>query len=556
LTPFYKVLILVFIMPAICLGQAPGGWFLQYSKEGALSCDDKDPVTLNPLEEGQVCYRFGDKTHDNIVCLHSFMRCIFTSQRHPVTNVTYTDAQLSRFDCLHTHISRALDENDDWHAAALMAVQAFLREQDIWDGYTLHWPATEPIVANDVAYYGDLLGECTELVIPASVTEIAEFACAYNKDLHMVVFAPNATLVSIGSSAFVSTRLRRIVLPVTTTSIGDRAFADSKLRHVTFTGNLAIMGRDAFSGTDLTSVIIPASLTTIPAGAFLSCARLTVLTFARGSQCTSIGAYAFSGTRLKAVHVPARVEKIGACAFRECEYLQRLTFASRAQLHSIGVEAFQSTKIRFLQLPETVKMIHPKAFAFCSALAKVILSPNLIVLGSGCFQSTALTKITIPNSVLQLSREAFYNCSALKTVVLGNDVQCISIQAFAQTGVESIAIPDTVKKIDIRAFYQCSSLSYLHFNAASCLEEIAPKAFANCDLLQVALPAQIKTLGGECFGNNYNLTALTLPRDNQLTRVEAGAVNNTQVWRIENVPETATTGKSYVQIETEMVRRK
>jgi hypothetical protein len=41
-------------MPAILVGPAPGGYFLQYAADGTIACDDADPILLVSFQAGDV----------------------------------------------------------------------------------------------------------------------------------------------------------------------------------------------------------------------------------------------------------------------------------------------------------------------------------------------------------------------------------------------------------------------------------------------------------------------------------------------------------------------
>lgn len=540
-------------MPATLIGPGPQGFFLQFSCNGTLGCDDRDPILLEPFVEGQILYRFGEEHHDNVVCLKSFLECVFTTQRHPITNVAYSDTEIDFFDEVVQHISRALDTEDDWHCAALMGVQQAIAEQAIWDGRSLHWPASVPIISRDHLRWGDYLGKCEELVVPSEVVAIDEYACSGNRRLRFVVFAPNSQLRTIGLYAFQGTRVQRIVLPSALETIGAGAFCNSKLRHVLFTGPITTIDDDAFKNSDLTAVVLPASLRIVNHGTFSGCTKLTVVTFARGSTCTEIDSFAFCHTRVKAIHVPASVKTIGMFAFSDCDTLHRLTFAKGSQLKQIGSHAFKGTNLRKAILPAELRALGAGVFLNCMQLTSVTLPSKLQQMGESCFKRTALTAVTLPDAFTFLEKETFYGCTKLQTIVLGNNLRHIDSEVFVQTAVQTIAIPDAVVCISNRAFCGCSALAYLHFNATSRCKEIGASAFAGCALEEVHLPRSIQYLRHECFYKNYALRALTLPPGNALQCMEGSVVSHTQVWRIENIPRTARTDKSFVSIETELV---
>lgn len=76
------------------------------------------------------------------------------------------------------------------------------------------------------------------------------------------------------------------------------------------------IGYGAFQLSGITSVTIPASVTSILYGAFWDRVNLTSVTFAPGSNLTSIGRFAFAGTQnLRKITLPNSLTSIGSVAF-------------------------------------------------------------------------------------------------------------------------------------------------------------------------------------------------------------------------------------------------
>ena len=91
------------------------------------------------------------------------------------------------------------------------------------------------------------------------------------------------------------------------------------------------------------SATIPAEVTSIGNYAFYTASALTTVTFADGSQLTSIGYAAFGyASKLTAIYIPAGVTSIGNYAFWGASKLATITFATGSQLTSIGESAFRN----------------------------------------------------------------------------------------------------------------------------------------------------------------------------------------------------------------------
>ena len=136
---------------------------------------------------------------------------------------------------------------------------------------------------------GDLL---TEVVVPESITTVG----------YQLTGCTSLTLITLHSGV---------------TSIGYEAYYRcSNLESITFAegSQLTSIGECAFYGcSSLTSIEIPAGVTELPDdvvydGVFSGCSNLASVTFAEGSQLTSIGSYAFEGcSSLTSIDIPARV---------------------------------------------------------------------------------------------------------------------------------------------------------------------------------------------------------------------------------------------------------
>ncbi len=165
------------------------------------------------------------------------------------------------------------------------------------------------------------------------------------------------------------------------------------------------IGYNAFMGCNnasLASVTIPASVTSIGFAAFQLCTMPSV-TFASGSQLTSIGGYAFEECpNLTSFTIPNGVTTIGYSAFMACEKMASVT------------------------IPASVTTIDDDAFIVCTALATVTFAAGsqLTTIGEGAFygcNNESLTSITLPASVTSIGNTAFQGCENLATVTLNSN---------------------------------------------------------------------------------------------------------------------------------------
>ena len=185
---------------------------------------------------------------------------------------------------------------------------------------------------------------------------------------------------------------------------------------------------------------------------------------------TSIGDYAFFYSGLTSIEIPASVTSIGNNAFYECHSLQVVTFAEGSQLTSIGYSAFEYCKaLTSIEIPASVTSIGSDVFLNCDNLASITVEDGNTVYDSrnGC------------NAIIETSSNKLI--AGCKNSTIPDGVTSIGERAFSGTGLTSIEIPASVTSIGIRAFLNCPNLATVTVYAPSC--SLGEDAFANCNEL-------------------------------------------------------------------------
>ena len=238
-------------------------------------------------------------------------------------------------------------------------------------------------------------------------------------------------------------------------------------------------------------VVIEKYVTSIGNFAFSECRTLESVTFAEGSQLTSIGDGAFDGTALTSIEIPASVTSIGVDAFSSCDYLESVTFAEGSQLTSIGDGAFASSDLTSITIPASVTSIGEDVFLNCDNLASMAVADGNTVYDSrnGCnaiIEKSTNTLIigcknsTIPAGVTSIGAWAF-GVTGLTSIEIPASVTSIGDYAFGATGLTSVEIPASVTSIGRCAFQNCLNLATVTVYAPSC--SLGEDAFANCNEL-------------------------------------------------------------------------
>ena len=204
--------------------------------------------------------------------------------------------------------------------------------------------------------------------------------------------------------------INKVVIGDNVTSIGDNAFsyctnlidADmsnaSSLRTI---GNHAFSVCTALENVDLSKA---SSLTTIKTS-FSYCLKLKSVKLNEG--LVEIGGSAFNTCEsLKSIHIPSTVTAIGGYCFEDCYGLEEVTFAAGSQLTTIAAATFYGCKIlETITIPKSVKEIKKDtstgAFTSCEGLKSVIFEPGseLTTVDSGAFGYNGIMTIYCENNI-------------------------------------------------------------------------------------------------------------------------------------------------------------
>ena len=247
----------------------------------------------------------------------------------------------------------------------------------------------------------------------------------------------------------------------------------------------------------LEAIEIGENVTSIGAGAFMDCKKLSGVTIKKGSKLTTIG------------------EK----AFYNCESLPHLDFSDISQLESIGDYAFNNCKSQ-----QFTKMTIPAncslgkgVFKICSELQTVNFDTNdqRTTISESCFEGCSqLENITIPNTVTEIENYAFKDCKKLTTIPYGNDphVGTIGESAFANcTGFTEIAINNKVETLRAGAFSGCSEMKTVSLPEK--ITTILSNAFAACTKLEnvIVYNSSVPFAHQYAFGGKQSQMKLYVP---------------------------------------------
>lgn len=411
----------------------------------------------------------------------------------------------------------------------------------------------------------------------------------YNCDKILSIEIPSS-VKGVSSNAFYScSNLKSVLLPSTMTgTIGMYAFSRcSSLEEIAIPPSVTQLGDYAFNNCALRSVVVPGSVSSIGARAFENNATLKTVTFAQNAGELSIGEYAFSGnaalesvsfaacngsvtfgdrvfnncTSLSSIQLPSKLKSIGSYAFSNCGALTEMTIP--APTTSIGSYAFyRCTGLSSFAFAEGSKLtaIGDRAFCRCTGLSSIDIPRYVTSFGDAVFDSCSANLVVTSNSktvcdalgleyVPSEDEESPEPEESVLTYTMGEEgwivtgfsgdvpskfdipaeyagqpVVAIKADAFRNnTTIVQVSIPASVKTIGSGAFYGCTNLGGVSFAEGSQLETINYNAFAQCTkLFLFSVPSSLKAIGSEVF-SGCNSLELSFPEDSQLATVHGYA---------------------------------
>ncbi len=385
-------------------------------------------------------------------------------------------------------------------------------ENGVLTGYT--GESTNISIPNDVSIIADSAfsgSDIQSVSVPYSVTSIGKEAFKSTHNLGQVRFESGSRLVDIGDRAFFGTQgLSDIELPEGVTAIGSEAFSTSSVQRV----------------------VLPDGVTSIPASAFENCIQLSDMTMS--DKVETIGANAFDAcSALNKIKVR---DASGAVA----EGLP-------SSLATIGKAAFSGARLQSVKLPSNVKTVESNAFANDSSLKTLVLNEGLASIGDGAFSGTNAAEVVLPDSLVNLGSGVFANMKQLNTVTVGRQVpagalaeafvgdgsllefkaddsvanysvadgvlfdkgktQLVAFPAAKKTAGGVYTVPETVKDIAASAF---SGAQVSKVNMPEGLASIGANGFAGAALSSVVLPDGFETMGEQAFMGCSSLTYVNI----------------------------------------------
>ena len=362
---------------------------------------------------------------------------------------------------------------------------------------------------------------------------------------------------SIYQYAFYGSSIEQVIIPASVVKIGNYAFSNcSALSSVSFAeGSLAkTLGTDVFSGCEyLTTLEIPAHVEEIGNFTFFGCSRLvqvrnlssiqdlklnnleiqivndaqsqftSSIIMEDDSMILSVGQkkylMAYFGKEVNVDLSQLDVTDIYPNCFANNDKMETIILPTN--LKGIGEKAFAScTALKQIDIPTSVSSIASFAFVDCINLKQVEFASNinLAKIENGVFENcSSLEQITIPASVTDITDRAFYGCENMVTLnfATGSKLQTIHGNAFnGCLAITELNLPSTIEVIEEYAFYGCKGIKSFDFGENSSIEYIGDYAFFECiaiEELDFGTDYNLKVIGEYAFSSSSKATVLVLP---------------------------------------------
>ena len=274
---------------------------------------------------------------------------------------------------------------------------------------------------------------------------------------------------------------KNVILPASVCEIAQNAFYDNKtLERIDMTScnKLTIIGELAFAGCEnLTNIIFPENIEEIGGTAFSNCEALASVDLSNCKKLDKIGESAFNWCpSLEEVLLPESLSSIGKSAFCGCK-IRNIDFSACKLLSKFPDSLFNMCKsLEEVVWPPHLKEIGDVAFSDCESLRRVELPDSVEVLGEQVFSGCKLKSLSLPKNIkklpvltvalraeaqiksLDMSRcknlkvlTAPITCSS-KTIVFPIGVEEIETAVFKYNKpgqFESIFLPPTIKEVEL-----------------------------------------------------------------------------------------------------------
>lgn len=259
--------------------------------------------------------------------------------------------------------------------------------------------------------------------------------------------------------------------------IGDDAFVGCE--QVNLPTTLKKIGTEAFKSANLGKIIIPKDIESIGERAFMSNSRLvdgkyqyiatTHLVFTKLPKQNTENALAFKG----AATGVATVELMPECEYVPCRIV------------SLDIEDEKKKII----LHEGIKSIEDSAFYFGNCLIDINFPSTLKRIGKAAFERVQITEVSLPEGLEEVGDFAFVS-TPLSDIQLPQSIKRFGKKAFYGYNPEKIVIPEIVESYN--ASIGTENLKEVEWNAINCTDGVIFDCYREID--RIVIGTNVKEL--------------------------------------------------------------
>lgn len=431
------------------------------------------------------------------------------------------------------------------------AGKSYTVKQIAWYGFSYERSLTSIIIPSSVTSIAEnAFTYCTSLTsveIPSSVTSIGEHAFAGCSSLSSFVIPPNIT--SIAEGTFSSCGFNSITIPARVGSIGSSAFSGSQLAQfkvadgnpyfseidgVLFTKNketlvlyptakegdsyvvpstVKAIGYNAFARSTISSVTLSPNLTFLEYGSFTYCTNLKKITFLTLTPPKVInGAFDILNTGNRLVYVP----KSSLAAYDAALEIWKFCILESGAVNDYNVTLSKAGRLlnelgaANLRNVIRLKISGPMNGTDIQLIQTMIPALRKLDMENATIESGGSTYLTNEN---EIGYHMFYGLF-LDSIYLPSTATKISTYAFNtqyyyNNFLSYVKLPSALTRIENDAFSNCLHLSDIG-NLPSGLTYIGTNAFYRCPLTSVTIPGGVTTISPTSFQSCSSLQSVTL----------------------------------------------
>ena len=301
------------------------------------------------------------------------------------------------------------------------------------------------------------------------------------------------------------------------------------VEHDGTTFTVTALSASAFeSCTTVTNLTLPPTIRSIGAYCFYDC-RFTALQLPDSLRV--IEDHAFLYASVTSLHLPAYFEEYGECAFW-LRNLQSITVdEANPSYRSIDGWLYSKDSLTLclvpsgvtgtVSVPSYVRHLDMMAFGFCGHITSISLPEGLESIGDFAFNCCAtVNNIIIPSSVTRIGICPFSYCPQMDnlSIASGNSHYVLDGLMLYSAGYDTLVSchksgATVTLNPNVKVLGGFENNTWMRNIAIpEGVTDILDNCFNGCQIVTIALPTHLRSIGRKAFSENDRLTSITMPQ--------------------------------------------